>query len=273
MEEKEYSGGSNGRTNRRTILKTGALGMTSLVTGTGFASAKLNEKRSRGSAVYTAKASGGAAVSDEQRRAVRRRAADDFAEKNGRAPAVIPASEQETSSGGVVAYAYGFDADGVGHSYVGVAAEDMTEPQAESGRSEALIHDQLDSHVADISSTIKASEQVTTMAGGTVSSTDNMEQMFSQKLEYADDPYGTVGATFYVFMDTLGSSEGDVFALHSPAGSNRESPRTEAITRTSGGECITNGIRAIWAIPTWITGSGTRTERRAGRPRPAIRSA
>lgn len=218
MEEREYSGGSNGRTNRRTILKTGALGMTSLVTGTGFASAKLNEKRSRGSAVYTAKASGGAAVSDEQRRAVRRRAVDDFAEKNGRAPTVIPASEQETSSGGVVAYAYGFDADGVGHSYVGVAAEDLTEPQAESGRSEAQIHDQLDSHVADITSTIKASEQVTTMAGGTVSSTDNMEQMFSQKLEYADDPYGTVGATFYVFMDTLGSSEGDVFALHSPAG-------------------------------------------------------
>ncbi len=36
------------------------------------------------------------------------------------------------------------------------------------------------------------------MAGGTVSGTDNMEQTYSQKLEYAKDPYGVAGATFYV---------------------------------------------------------------------------
>ncbi|EFW94080.1 hypothetical protein ZOD2009_03015 [Haladaptatus paucihalophilus DX253] len=217
--KRSYNGDTDGtQPDRRAILKTGALGLTSIVGGTGLASAELNQKQPQGSAVYTAKASGGAAISNERRRAVRRQAARDFERKNGRAPAAIPASEQVTSSGEVVAYAYGFDANGVGRSYVGIAGEDMTEPQAESGRAEAQIHDQFDSHVADISSAIETSEQVTTMAGGMVSDTNNMEQVFSQKLEYLEDPYGTVGSTFYWFIDTLGSSEGDVHALHSPAG-------------------------------------------------------
>ncbi|WP_231185441.1 hypothetical protein [Haladaptatus sp. DYF46] len=218
MKQNHDADGDRARSNRRAVLKTGALGLTSIVGGSGFASAAPDGKSPRGSDVHTVKASRGASISETQRREVRRRAVRDFERKNDRSPAVVPASKQKTSSGEVVAYAYGFDANGIGRSYVGVAAEDVSEPQSRSGRAEALIHDRFDRHVTDLSSTIQASEQVTTMAGGTVSGTDNMEQVYSQKLEYADDPYGVVGATFYVFMDTLDSTEGDVFSLHSPAG-------------------------------------------------------
>ncbi len=114
MKESSNADGNDNRANRRTILKTSALGVTSLVAGTGFASAELNKKRPRGSAVHTAKASGGGAISDERRREIRKRAVRDFERKNKRSPDFIPADDVQSDDGDVVTYAYGFDAHGVG---------------------------------------------------------------------------------------------------------------------------------------------------------------
>ncbi|GKZ13066.1 hypothetical protein [Haladaptatus sp. T7] len=218
--KRSYNGDTDGtQPDRRAILKTGALGLTSIVGGTGLASAVSNGKSPRGSDVQTVTASCGAAISEAQRREAQRRAVRDFERRNGYSPDAIPASEQRSNGGEVVAYAYGFDANGVARSYVGIAGEDTTTPKAQSGRAEALIHKRFDSRVAELSSAIEASERrATTMAGGTVSGTDNMQQTYSQKLEYAKDPYGVAGATFYWFEDTLDSTDGDVHSFHSPAG-------------------------------------------------------
>ncbi|MGA9399257.1 hypothetical protein [Haladaptatus sp.] len=218
MKESPSGDGSDNRTNRRTILKTGALGVTSLVAGTGLVSAELNEKQPRGSAVHTAKASGGATISDEQRRQVRRRAVRDFERKNGRSPDAIPASDLQSDDGDVVAYAYALDANGVGRAYTGIAGEDTNEPETQSGRAEALIHDRFGGRVAELSSAVTASEQATTMSGGPVTGTNNMQQIYSHKLENAIDPYGVAGATSYWYQDTLDSTDGDIHSFSSPVG-------------------------------------------------------
>ncbi|WP_233274672.1 hypothetical protein [Haladaptatus cibarius] len=161
----------------------------------------------------------GAAISEEHRRKIRARAVGDFERKNSHSPEAVPGSEHRSKSGKVVAYAYAIDANGTARSYTGIAGEDATKPETESGRAEALIHDRFGGRVAELSHAVAASErQVTTMAGGTVSGTENMEQVYSDKLEYAEDPYGVVGSTFYWFRDNPDSTEGDVHSFHSPAG-------------------------------------------------------
>ncbi|SIR46188.1 hypothetical protein SAMN05421858_2328 [Haladaptatus litoreus] len=222
MKESPQAKRNSKRTDRRTLLKSGAVGLASLIAGTGFGSADdatSSTSAPRGSTTYTAKGGRGAAISEEHRRQVRARAVRDFERKNGHSPEAVPGSEHRSKSGEVVAYAYAIDANGTARSYTGIAGEDATEPETESGRAEALIHDRFGGRVAELSHAVAASEQqVTTMAGGTVSGTENMEQVYSDKLEYAEDPYGVVGSTFYWFRDNLDSTEGDVHSFHSPAG-------------------------------------------------------
>ncbi len=207
------------RANRRTLLKAGATGLTSLVAGTGFASAGIesNGKAPRGSSVHTAKASNGTLVSEKQRREVRLRAVREYEQKNGRSVDAVPASKQRDTPGEVVAYAYGFDANGVAHSYIGLANEDTANPQIQSGRAEALIHDRFDQRVSELASNIATSEQVSPMAGGTVTDTENMDQLATYRLEYASDPYGVVGMTNYWFTSTV-QDEKEAHAFHTPAG-------------------------------------------------------
>ncbi|MFC6962828.1 twin-arginine translocation signal domain-containing protein [Halocatena marina] len=206
---------------RRTLLKTGAVGAAGLAMGSGFASARLesNDEPLRGSNVHTVTSSGGAEISEKQRHEIRTRAVRDYEQKNGRSVDAIGVSKPQANESNVVAYAYGLDANGRAHSYVGLAGEDTTRAEMQSGRAEALIHNRFDRRVSELSSNIKASEQqVTTMAGGTVTDTENMEQFGKFDLEYASDPYGVVGMTNYWFKDTTNSSEADAHAFHTPAG-------------------------------------------------------
>lgn len=205
---------------RRTFLKTGAIGLTSLVAGSGFANAQTesNSNEPRESTIQTAKVSGGAAISEKQRHEIRMRAVRDYERKNNRSVDVIPASKQQDSPGKVVAYAYGLDANGNGHSYIGLASENTRQQRVQSGRAESLIHNRFNDRVAGLASSIKASNQrATTMAGGTVTGTENMEQLAKYRLEYASDPYGVVGMTNYWFMSTV-QDEKEAHAFHTPAG-------------------------------------------------------
>ncbi len=210
---------STNRTNRRTLLKTGAVGLTTLVAGSGFASAEISSsgKAPRGSDVHIAKAPKGGTISEEQRHTVRKRALRDYEHKNGRSLDAIPADKHEDSPGSVVAYAFGFDANGCAHAYAGLADEEITRPKAQSGRAEALIHHRFTQRTAELASDIKASEQATTMSNQTITSAENMTQFAKHKLEYALDPYGVAGMTNYWYTSTK-QDDKEAHAFHTPAG-------------------------------------------------------
>ncbi|WP_231183334.1 hypothetical protein [Haladaptatus sp. DYF46] len=211
---------SSKRTDRRTVLKAGAIGVTGLISGSGFASAEISPSGTapRGSNVHAATAVNGKSVSEKQRHELRKRAVRDYERKNGRSLDAIPAGTHEDSPGAVVAYAFGFDANGSAHEYVGLADEETTHLEAQSGRAEALIHDRFTRRTAELASDIAVSEQrATTESNQTITNTQNMSQFAKHRLEYASDPYGVAGMTNYWYTSTK-QDEKEAHAFHTPAG-------------------------------------------------------
>lgn len=228
------SDGDEKQTNRRSVLKAGAVGLTTLVSsGTALAASNRSEKASD---VHAAKGSVGNPVSERRRKQLRRRAVDEYERNTGETMDAIPAARPEAGDGSqesastseergkitdggdadVVAFAYSIDADGVAHSYVGMAGKSDT--PGTDNRAEGLIHNRFEDRVRDISQALEASDDdvTTENAGGTINDLENMDQIHQNQHEFAKDPYGVVSSTYYWLRDTEYDADSSLHAFHSP---------------------------------------------------------
>ena len=223
------------QTDRRSVLKAGAVGLATLATsGTAFAASNRSDKASD---VHAAKGAVGNPVSEQRRKQLRKRAVAEYERNTGETMDGIPAARpeaggvsQESSAGSedagtetnaddegeVVAFAYSIDADGVAHSYIGMASESDT--AGPNNRAEGLIHNRFENRVRQISTALEASDDdvTTEAAGGTINDLENMEERLNNQHEFAKDPYGVVSSTYYWLQDTEYDDSSSLYAFHSP---------------------------------------------------------
>lgn len=227
MRDAPDSHGDERGTGRRSVLKAGIAGLTTL-TASGTTVLAATNRSDKASDVYTATGAVDSPVSEKQRRAARKQAVGEYERNTGETIDGIPASrptagsraegtaESDGEDAQIVAFAYGVDADGIPREYVGMASE-SDEVETKS-RAKGLLHDRFEDRVRDISTALEASDSdVTTQAtGGTINNLDNMEETYNSQLEYANDPYGVVSSTYYWLEDTSNNDEGSVHGFHSP---------------------------------------------------------
>ncbi|WP_276298889.1 hypothetical protein [Halorussus lipolyticus] len=220
MEEADKYDGSEQQTGRRDVLKAGVAGLATLATGSTLAAANRSDKASD---VHAAKGTVDNPVSDKRRKQLRKRAVAEYERNTGETLDGIPAARPGATDGDsdspedseVVAYAYGIDADGVAHGYIGMAGEARA---AESkGRAEGLIHNRFEDQVQDISAALEASDDdLTTQSAGTISGLNDMEVIYNTTLDNAVDPYGKISSTYHWVQDTEYDDQGTLHGFHSP---------------------------------------------------------